>query len=80
MQTNAFRISYLVSSGEHGGRPYTLIAFERAIASCTPFVPFVPFVAKLASRLLASHVLPLTSCLSRLSEDFPCKTHSQGWI
>ena len=31
-----------------GHRPYTLLAFELAVASCTPlvaFVPFVPFVA-----------------------------------
>ena len=38
-----------------GHRPYILIVFELAIASCTPFVPFVPFVAKILSP-----VLPLT--------------------
>ena len=59
-----------------GAPPYTLLAFERVVASCTPlvpsvpFVPFVPFVAKIPSRLL-----PLASCLSPLASPLSLMSH-----
>ena len=67
----------LVSLGEHRGIAPTLLAFELAVASCTPFVPLnglSPVVPRSCLLWLKSH---LASPLSPLTPPRLCDTNNR---